>query len=125
MMSPMTATAISTLPGNDQDAIRPPWSMARRRFLKNKLAVLGFAFLVVLVLACFFSLHWTVHRFADQQQLKHVREAPSGEFWMGTDVLGRDLLARFLLGGAISLSIGIASAIIAILIGTTVGVVAG
>jgi ABC-type dipeptide/oligopeptide/nickel transport system permease subunit len=46
-------------------------------------------------------------------------------FWMGTDVLGRDLLSRFLLGGAISLSIGIASAAIAILIGTTVGIIAG
>jgi ABC-type dipeptide/oligopeptide/nickel transport system permease subunit len=44
---------------------------------------------------------------------------------MGTDSLGRDLLARFLLGGAISLSIGIASALIAILIGTAVGVIAG
>ncbi len=57
--------------------------------------------------------------------LEHVKEPPTKTFWMGTDALGRDLRARFLLGGAISLSIGLASALIAILIGTAVGVIAG
>jgi ABC-type dipeptide/oligopeptide/nickel transport system permease subunit len=44
---------------------------------------------------------------------------------MGTDTLGRDLRARFLMGGAISLSIGLCSALVAVLIGTAVGLVAG
>jgi ABC-type dipeptide/oligopeptide/nickel transport system permease subunit len=44
---------------------------------------------------------------------------------MGTDTLGRDLRARFFLGGAISLSIGLASALLAVVIGTGVGLLAG
>jgi ABC-type dipeptide/oligopeptide/nickel transport system permease subunit len=44
---------------------------------------------------------------------------------MGTDTLGRDLRARFLMGGAISLSIGLCSALVAVLIGTAVGLIAG
>ena len=50
---------------------------------------------------------------------------PSGEHWMGTDNLGRTLLGRFLVGGAISLGIGLASAAIAVMIGTAVGLIAG
>jgi oligopeptide transport system permease protein len=46
-------------------------------------------------------------------------------YWMGTDALGRDLRARVLLGGAISLSIGLCSALVAVVIGTTVGLIAG
>jgi len=44
---------------------------------------------------------------------------------MGTDTLGRDLRARFLMGGAISLSIGLCSVLVAVLIGTAVGLIAG
>jgi oligopeptide transport system permease protein len=59
-----------------------------------------------------------------------AREAPEGKpldaaYWMGTDALGRDLRARVLLGGAISLSIGLCSALVAVVIGTTVGLIAG
>jgi oligopeptide transport system permease protein len=49
----------------------------------------------------------------------------SPALWMGTDALGRDLRARVLLGGAISLSIGLCSALVAVIIGTSVGLIAG
>jgi ABC-type dipeptide/oligopeptide/nickel transport system permease subunit len=110
-----------------------------RRFWRNKLAVLGLVLVAVLAGACFGSIPWAVGergtskdakpagvaRYEDQMGLMHVREAPSGEFWMGTDSLGRDLRARFFLGGAISLSLGLASAVIAVVIGTGVGLWAG
>jgi len=115
------------------DPIRSPTRLAIRRFVANRLAVLGLAFLILLTLACFASLPWTLSqaapdsppRYNDQLNLQHVREPPSRSFLMGTDVLSRDLLVRFLLGGAISLAIGLSSALIAILIGTTVGTLAG
>ena len=101
----------------------------------NRLAVAGAVLLLAIVTICFACIPWAlggvnrggqvVPRYADQMDLAHVKEAPSAAFWMGTDSLGRDLRARFLLGGAISLSIGIASAAIAIFIGTTVGMIAG
>ncbi|HUO07028.1 MAG TPA: ABC transporter permease [Phycisphaerae bacterium] len=111
--------------GESAEQVRSPWGLARRRFLKNRLAVIGAVVLGVLILSCFLTIPWTIDRYADQMGLKHVIEPPSGQFWMGTDSLGRDLMSRFLLGGALSLSIGLASALIAIVIGTGVGVVAG
>jgi ABC-type dipeptide/oligopeptide/nickel transport system permease subunit len=50
---------------------------------------------------------------------------PSAEHWMGTDIQGRDVWARLVYGARISLSVGIVSQIIALLIGVTLGLVAG
>jgi oligopeptide transport system permease protein len=122
LSTPMGASALMAEPS---EAARSPWQLARRRFVKNRLAVVGLIVLVGLVGICFATIPWTVPRYADQMQLQHVQNPPSAEFWMGTDTLGRNLMARFLLGGVFSLSIGIASALIAIVIGTSVGVVAG
>jgi ABC-type dipeptide/oligopeptide/nickel transport system permease subunit len=115
-----------------QEQVHSPWGMAVRRFMRNRLAVAGLIVVTALVLASFLSMPWTlgagptgVPRYADQMELQHVREAPSAQFWLGTDALGRDLRARFLLGGALSLFIGISSAVIAVLIGTGVGLLAG
>ncbi len=121
--------AVLTLP----DAVpRSPLGLAARRFVKNRLALAGLIVIAGLILACFCSIPWAtgvtssgVPRYADQMNLAHVKEAPSAAFWMGTDSLGRDLRPRFLLGGAISLTMGLASAMIAICIGTGVGMVAG
>ena len=124
MIRGMTALAAPEIP-RPEEAIRSPWALARRRFLRNHLAVIGLALLTLLLLACFLTIPWTKNHYADQQNLQHVLEKPSPQFPMGTDSLGRDLLSRFLLGGALSLSIGLASAFIAIVIGTGVGVIAG
>jgi len=125
--------------GDAGEGVRSPWGMVLRRFWRNKLAVAGLLVIVALAAACFGSIPWAagqrsasggaastgVARYEDQMGLMHVREAPTGEFWLGTDSLGRDLRARFLLGGAISLSLGLASAAIAVVIGTGVGLWAG
>lgn len=102
-----------------------PSRLALRRFRKNKPAVVGLLFLLLLTLACALSLPWTTHAYNDQMLLAHVKQSPSLHFPMGTDALSRNLAARFLLGGAISLLIGIASALIAIGIGASVGLLAG
>ncbi len=109
----------------DADPIGTPWFLARRRFRKNILAVVGGILVALILLACFASLPWSLPRYADQQQLRYTYHAPSAQFPLGTDRLGRDLLARFLLGGAISLTIGLVSAAIAVLIGTSVGLISG
>ena len=90
----------------------------------NKMAVAGLAGILFLVVLCFGSLPWTLGQY-DQQNLDAVHQAPSWTHWMGTDALGRDLLVRMLLGGAISLIIGLSSAAIALVIGVTVGMTAG
>ena len=51
--------------------------------------------------------------------------APSAEHWLGTDLVGRDLLARLLYGGRVSMFVGICSTVISILIGVPLGIIAG
>ena len=56
---------------------------------------------------------------------KRILEPPSRIHWMGTDALGRDLLTRVLYGARVSLTVGLGTAILALVIGTTYGVVSG
>ena len=60
----------------------------------------------------------------DQNILKRL-QGPSPEFWMGTDAYGRDIFSRILYGARISLMIGLVSITAALLIGTTIGLLAG
>lgn len=90
--------------------------------------LVGAALLVVIVLPCFMTLPWSMPRY-DQQNRGSVDTAskrpPSWIEPMGTDSLERSLLWRVLLGGAISLGIGISAALIAVGIGVAWGAVAG
>lgn len=88
----------------------------------------GAVLLVLIALPCFVTLPWSVHRYNVQRITLEVdaRELPpSLAEPLGTDELGRSLLWRSLLGGAISLGIGIAAALIAVTIGVTWGALAG
>ena len=53
------------------------------------------------------------------------KTAPNGEFWMGTDALGRDIFSRVVWGGRVSLLVGFVSIFLGLVIGGTVGVIAG
>lgn len=60
-----------------------------------------------------------------EQNIIHRLEGPSAEFWLGTDAYGRDILSRLLYGARISLVIGLAAIVIAMVIGSTIGIIAG
>lgn len=94
--------------------------------------MVGGAFLLVMLLLCVVTLPWTLQDehplHFDNQRLELARTAPSGESvdrWFGYDMLGRSLLGRSLLGGVVSLTIGVAAAAISVVLGVTVGLVAG
>lgn len=57
--------------------------------------------------------------------LRHVLEAPSALHWLGTDSLGRDVFARILCGGGVSLSVGILSVAVSLAVGIFIGAAAG
>jgi oligopeptide transport system permease protein len=67
----------------------------------------------------------TVYHNFSHQELERQDEGPSGQYWLGTDDLGRDLLARLMQGMLISLSVAILVEIVDIFLGITVGVLAG
>lgn len=76
------------------------------------------------VLACMLG-PWVLHASAQTTDVAHAYAAPSARHWLGTDGLGRDELARVLLGGRITLAVGAVAALVAMLIGTLYGAVAG
>src|ERR1700757_4679577 len=56
---------------------------------------------------------------------KQILQPPSWTHWMGTDALGRDLLTRTLYGARVSMTVGIGTALIALIIGTVYGLISG
>ena len=100
-------------------------SQAMKKFIHNKKAMLGLAIVTILVLAVVF-----IPLFADLDPYTTDRAAgfnkpPSDAHILGTDDVGRDLFARLLYGGRISLCVGITSTIISVLIGIPLGLIAG
>ena len=104
---------------------------AWKRLLKNKLAVFGLIVLGLMLIAVIFGP--TVIRLSTGLTADYIpSEAdliksfpPSREHWMGTDEAGRDLLARVLQGGRISLMVGIISTIVSLIVGVSYGAIAG
>ena len=115
----MTALAVSTAPSR--------WwhSRAVLRFMSHRLALLGLAMITLLTLACVLGPYLLPY---DSLHIDlRARFAPpmTGNHYLGTDPLGRDLAARLLMAGRISLLVGFSAMLLSIVIGTLVGVVAG
>ncbi|MBO9625598.1 MAG: ABC transporter permease [Microbacterium sp.] len=103
---------------------RSPGTLAARRFVRNPLAVAGTVVLAVIVLGTVAAqLLYQVD--PDAIDLTAVRSAPGGAHPLGTDSTGRDVLARLLAGGQVSLMIGFLAAAIAVCVGAVAGIVAG
>lgn len=98
------------------------------RFVRNKAAVVGAVFLILLFLFCFLGPTVTGHNKPDQQNLTSVADTlapPSWKYPFGTDDLGRDELARAMVGGQTSLLVGLTSMLMAIVLGVGIGSLAG
>jgi peptide/nickel transport system permease protein len=99
------------------------------RLLERRLALFGLAVILLTVLAALLA-PWIApyppeQQFFDGLTLEGAPLPPNPEYWLGTDLVGRDLLSRLIFGAQTSLIIGIVANGVAVLIGTTVGVVAG
>jgi peptide/nickel transport system permease protein len=112
------------LPSEKQRKQRSLWGDAWSQFRRNKLAIFGLLLLLTIVFAVLVGpLFYRVDPKAID--ILASSQAPSAAHPMGTDDLGRDMLARVLYGGRISLSVGFVAMMIAMVVGTTVGLVAG
>ncbi len=100
-----------------------PWSDAWRRLRKNRLAVAGAIILLVLGILCAFGPLFA--QSYQEQNLDLGATPPSADHWLGTDTLGRDLFARILYGGRISILVGLVATFVALAIGVVYGAVAG
>ncbi|MER8521770.1 ABC transporter permease [Mesorhizobium sp. M0644] len=100
-----------------------------RRLLKRPLALLGLGIIAVVlagaILAPWLTGYDPNEQMFDGLTLEGAPLPPGAQFWLGTDLLGRDLLTRLLFGARTSLIIGIVANGVALLIGTLVGITAG
>lgn len=95
-----------------------------KRFLKNKAAVFGLFYLILISVMAAAAPLVTKYSF-ETQNISERLEAPSATHWMGTDTLGRDLYSRILYGARVSLMVGVFTALFALIVGTVVGAIAG
>jgi len=97
-----------------------------RRLLKNKGAVFGMCFLILLVVVALLSgFIYDYDTQIIQMNMKEALQPPSAAHWFGTDSLGRDIFARVLYGARYSLLIGVGSVTIGLIVGVTLGAIAG
>jgi oligopeptide transport system permease protein len=83
------------------------------------------ASIVVGVILFGFLAPWIAPYAVGGLEAKNLLQPPSAAHWMGTDGLGRDLLTRVLYGARVSMTVGIGTALIALILGTSYGLVAG
>jgi len=104
---------------------RSLWADAWRRMRRNRAAMAALAYLAVM--SAFTALAPLVPWLPDPaaQDLALGAAGPSAAHWFGTDELGRDLLARVVHGGRISMLIGLAATLVSLVIGVSYGAVAG
>jgi peptide/nickel transport system permease protein len=93
-------------------------------FAENKLALAGLAFVAFVLLFCFVGPHLYVTNQTDTDLANYLCK-PSGAHLFGCNDLGYDELGRLMVGGQISLEVGLASAVISVLVGTLYGAISG
>ena len=111
---------------------------AARRFVKNKLAIVGLIFVLFLLTLAIFADDWFIAPFLGREAAPLIARTtynkvfygptgafPGKEYWMGTDLNGRDLFSRIVYAARVSLSIGLLAQLVAFTIGIPLGAIAG
>ncbi|QAA31192.1 oligopeptide ABC transporter permease [Clostridium manihotivorum] len=117
---------------NKKEKIESPWSLAWKNLRKNKLAMVGLYILIALIIFSVIG-PWIDELIRggdkvalwEKSDLLNVQADPSMQHPLGTDTLGRDVLARLMYGGRISLAVGIVAVTIEVIIGASLGIIAG
>ncbi len=94
-------------------------------FKKNKLCIISFGIILLLILAAFSASLITPTGYADMEYLNKINSFPSKDNWFGVDSMGRDYFTRVVYGTRVSLFVGFASAIVALIVGVPLGALAG
>lgn len=126
MLTKKNSEALDTFSEKLEVEGRSLWQDARRRFIHNKAALASL--FVLLLIALFVTVAPMVAQFTyddtDWAMMSAPPDTVSGH-WFGTDSSGRDLLVRVAIGGRISLMVGVSAALVAVVLGTLYGSLAG
>ena len=101
------------------------WRMAWRRFCRHKAGLIALVVLTLEILLALFAPVLIPRDLAIDPSPLNILQPPSREHWLGTDEVGRDIFARLIYASRISLSIGFMAVAVAIVVGTSLGALAG
>jgi peptide/nickel transport system permease protein len=96
----------------------------RRRFMRNKLAVVGLAMVAIVFLTAITAPLIAPHD-PQVQDLSNTLDEPSSAHWLGTDENGRDQLSRIIYGSRIAVVVGLSAILLALVIGVVLGSLSG
>ncbi len=114
------------LPNQKTESARPvsPGRQTWRMFCRNRAALLGLGMLVVIIaITALGPFLYSVN--PDEMVWMPLTAPGQSEYWFGTDFVGRDILAGLINGGRVTLTVGFVAALLTIVIGVTVGALAG
>jgi peptide/nickel transport system permease protein len=119
-------TFASTVPAAGQSGAdeRSLWRISLSTFLENRTALFGVLTVILMVLFCFVGPD-LYHTNQVRTQLLQANLAPSGSHLLGTDDVGYDIIGRLMVGGQISLEVGLGAALLSSVLGTAWGAAAG
>jgi peptide/nickel transport system permease protein len=142
-----TGESAPTAPQEGPQAAKPPatpFQESLRKLRRDGRAVASIALILLFILVSIFGpliyqhigapykstatnkvVSSTVYHTFDHQEQDRLDEGPSGQYWLGTDSLGRDLFARLMQGMLISLLVAFVVELVDIVFGVTIGVLAG
>ncbi|MFC5049913.1 ABC transporter permease [Rubritalea spongiae] len=115
----MSSPSINPTSGNSL------WSDAWYRLRKNHMAAASLIVLLIIGVFCFIVPLFGFIKDPNTQNLTNTFQSPNAEHWLGTDQVGRDLLARLLLGGQVSILVGLVATTLSVIVGVCYGAIAG
>jgi peptide/nickel transport system permease protein len=120
----MDPTSLAAPPIAAKRSVSPTWRRFRDAFRRHPTALLGGLILACMVATAILA-PWlgTI----DPQAVAPIKrlKPPSADFWLGTDVLGRDVYSRVVYGARVSLVVGLAVAMLSIFLGSAIGLITG
>ncbi|MCM2675707.1 oligopeptide ABC transporter permease [Alkalicoccobacillus plakortidis] len=126
-MEPELSRQPDVIVGNkvpDEEKSLSPLQLAVRRFFKNKLAIVGVIIMILMVIVAIFADVIATHD-PTRADLLNIEQRSSAEHILGTDGSGRDNFSRLVYGARISLMIGFFSMLSTVIVGGTLGAIAG
>lgn len=125
---PSAVSPVGLAPASRSDRLTrvdSPWHVASRRFLRHRLATAGLIISILLILSAIFAPALAPRDPLQFSILDKFAPPMTKGFLLGADEVGRDLVARLLYAGRISLLVGFAAMAVTVLVGTVVGLTAG
>ena len=112
-------------PVTDNNKRRSQFYFVRTRFMRNKLAVIGLVFFILVVIITVSADLFMDYQDVLRQNISVRLQKPSTRHIFGTDIYGRDLFGRMVFGARYSLGIGLAVTVISLIAGVILGAISG